>query len=177
MIEDVVAALRALTDPGSGRPLIGEIWRADELYNGPFRRRAPDITFLPADMRNKALGTVDFTSNRFVERAYGNSGDHRLNGIFLMRGEGVRPGGRLEKARLLDAGPTILHYLGEGVPEDWDGRVLTEVFTEEELAQRPVRSVPVVRPTEGTGSGDGGELTPEELAEIRNRLKGIGYVG
>jgi predicted AlkP superfamily phosphohydrolase/phosphomutase len=177
VIEEVVAALRALTDPESGRPLIGEIWRADELYDGPFRRRAPDITFLPADMRNKALGTVDFTSNRFVERAYGNSGDHRLQGIFFMRGEGVRAGARVEGARLLDAGPTILHYLGEGVPEDWDGRVLTEIFTEEELARHPVRSVPGEPPAGVDGRGERGDLTPEEMAEIRNRLKGIGYVG
>jgi hypothetical protein len=100
-----------------------------------------------------------------------------LNGIFFMRGEGVRSGGRIEGARLVDAGPTILHYLGLGVPDDCDGRVLAEVFTPEENAARPVRKVPAISLEGPAGSGIGRELTPEEMAEIRTRLKGIGYVG
>jgi predicted AlkP superfamily phosphohydrolase/phosphomutase len=155
-------------------PLIGEIYRAEELYSGPYLDRAPDLTFLPADMRNKALGTVDFTSNRFVESAYGNSGDHRMDGIFFFRGQGVREGAAVRDARLLDVAPTILHYFGEGVPADFDGRVLEEAFTEEEMRERAVR---IVEAAGGDGISRGGDLTQEEMDEIRARLKGIGYIG
>jgi predicted AlkP superfamily phosphohydrolase/phosphomutase len=174
VVRDLVGALRELKDPETGGPLIGEIHPADDLYHGPFTGRAPDVTFLPADMRNKALGTVDFTSNRFVERAYGNSGDHRMNGILLMRGEGIRAGVRLEGAGLIDVAPTILHHLGEPVPSDVDGKVLMGAFTNEEAA-RPVRIAEAAAGADASEIGAG--LTADEQEEIRRRLKGIGYLG
>lgn len=174
VMDAITAALRTLPDPFGGGPLIGDIWRKEELYEGPYLDRAPDLTFLPRDMRNKALGTVDFTSHRFVERAYGNSGDHRMDGIFFLRGEGVRPGARLEGAKLIDVAPTILHHFGLGVPADFDGRVLEEAFTDAERAGNPVRTAP---PAGAGAAGTGGTMTDEAAREIRERLKGIGYLG
>jgi predicted AlkP superfamily phosphohydrolase/phosphomutase len=175
VVDEVVAALRRLEDPETGEPLIGGIWTREELYSGRFADRAPDITFLPADMKNKALGTLDFTSHRFVEDVYGNSGDHRLNGIFFMKGTGVREGARLEGASLIDVAPTLLHYLGEGVPSDFDGHVLQDVFTADEIGANPIRIVDA--PAEdGDDRGEHG-LTSEEMKEIRDRLKRIGYLG
>jgi predicted AlkP superfamily phosphohydrolase/phosphomutase len=175
LVDEVITALRGLQEPDTGQPLIGGIWRSDELYRGPFLGRAPDITFLPRDMRNKALGTLDFTSHRFIEPVYGNSGDHRMNGIFFMRGEGVRRGAAIEGATLVDVAPTILHYLGEPVPSSFDGRVLTQVFTESESAAHPVRTVDL--PEEKAAAEAGYGLTRDEMAEIRERLKRIGYLG
>ncbi len=188
VIDDVIARLRALTDPETGAPLIGDVWRKEELYSGPFSGRAPDITFLPRDMSDKALGTVDFTSHRFVEPVYGNTGDHRMNGIFFMNGDGVRAGAPVDTGNLIDVAPTILHYLGEGVPADFDGRVLTEAFTDEENAARPVREAPPAGPEPGgtggpgmpTGLGDDAEeygLTKDEMDDIKDRLRKAGYLG
>ncbi|GJM45451.1 MAG: hypothetical protein DHS20C21_22930 [Gemmatimonadota bacterium] len=173
VLDDLARGLRELRDPETGEPLIGDIWRSEELYHGAHADRAPDLTFLPRDMRNKALGTVDFTSNRFVEPAYGNSGDHRMNGILFMRGPGIRSGAEIQGANLIDVAPTILHYLGEGVPEDFDGRVLQDAFTEQE-AVRPIRVAP---PASDSGSGDPSEMSEEDMREIRERLKGLGYLG
>jgi predicted AlkP superfamily phosphohydrolase/phosphomutase len=172
--EEVIRELRALQDPNTGEPLIGEIHRAGDLYDGPFVHRAPEITFLPVDMRNKALGTVDFTSNRFIEPVYGNSGDHRMNGIFFAAGDGVRRGAVLRGGRLLDVAPTILHHLGLGIPSDFDGRVLESVFTEAEMKERPVRGAP---PAGEGGTGEDHHMSESEREEIRNRLRGIGYLG
>jgi len=71
--------------------------------------------------------------------------------------------------------PTLLHYLGHGVPSDFDGKVLNTVLTEEELAARPVRIVDAP-PEEGDDVREHG-LTSEEMREIRDRLKRIGYLG
>ena len=176
VLTELETALRGLRDPAGSAPLIGDIWRKEELYRGPYLDRAPDLTFLPRDMRNKALGTVDFTSHRFVERAYGNSGDHRMDGIFFLTGAGVRPGARLAGANLIDVAPTILHHLGLGVPEDFDGRVLEDAFTEDERAAHPVRTAPPAG-AGAAGGADGSGLTDEAAREIRERLKGIGYLG
>lgn len=174
VLAEIEAALRAIPDPEGAGPLIGEIWRKEDLYEGPYLDRAPELTFLPRDMRHKALGTVDFTSHRFVERAYGNSGDHRMDGILFLRGEGVRAGAAVSGAKLIDVAPTILHHLGLGVPSDFDGRVLEEAFTDAERAARPVRTAP---PAGAGAAGDGRGLTDEAAREIRERLKGIGYLG
>jgi predicted AlkP superfamily phosphohydrolase/phosphomutase len=177
VLDELTLRLRELTDPETGESLIGEIHRREDLYHGPFLDRAPDLTFLPRDMRNKALGTVDFTSHRFIEPVYGNSGDHRMNGILLVRGEGVRAGATTEGANLIDVAPTILHYLGEGVPSDFDGRVLTETFTDRENAGNPVRSAPPAGP-EGDAPPDSDlGLTKDEMDEIKERLKRAGYLG
>jgi predicted AlkP superfamily phosphohydrolase/phosphomutase len=172
VLDELAAELRALRDEVTGEPLIGEVWRKEELYEGPYLDRAPDLTFLPRDMRFKALGTVDFTSHRFRERVYGNSGDHRMEGVFFLRGEGVRAGAALAGAKLIDVAPTILHHLGLGVPSDFDGRVLEEAFTTEERAARPVREAP---PAGGSAGGSG--LDADAAREIRERLKRIGYIG
>lgn len=178
VLDDLERDLRALKDPATGEPLIGDIWRREELYSGPYLDRAPDLTFLPRNMRNKCLGTMDFTSHRFVEPVYGNTGDHRMNGIFFASGDGVRAGGRLEDANLIDVAPTILHHLGEAVPSDFDGRVLEAAFTDDEVMRRPVEIGSPANPDEGS-AGDDLEygLTDDEMKEIRDRLKGIGYLG
>jgi predicted AlkP superfamily phosphohydrolase/phosphomutase len=173
VLNELEADLRGLQDSKSGEPLIGGIWRKEQLYAGPFLDRAPDLTFLPRDMRHKALGTVDFTSHRFREPVYGNSGDHRMDGIFFLRGPGVRVGASIEDAKLVDVAPTILHHLGVGVPADFDGAVLERAFTDDERARPILRTAP--SSAAGASTTDG--LSPEAAREIRDRLKGIGYLG
>src|SRR4029077_17494448 len=61
------------------------------------------------------------------------SGEHRFEGVLAIRGSGIRVGEAVTGARIIDMAPTILHFLGQSVPDDMDGRVLTEVFDEEFL--------------------------------------------
>jgi len=56
----------------------------------PRLSRFIDIQFLPRDMTHKPLGTLDLTSNKFITPVYGNSGDHRMHGIILGKGPGLR---------------------------------------------------------------------------------------
>lgn len=175
-LQAVIDKLRALVDPRSGRPLIGPIWRREDLYAGPHSEQSPDIQFLPADMTNKPLGTLDLTSNKFITPVYGNSGDHRMHGVIMGRGPELRRGVRVEGARIIDYAPTILHSFGVEIPSDMDGRVLHEAFTSEYMAENPVAisdasgldQAPPDRPF---------AMTEEESEEIRERLRGLGYLG
>jgi predicted AlkP superfamily phosphohydrolase/phosphomutase len=171
----VIDRLRALVDPQSNQPLIGPIWRREDLYTGRHIDEAPDIQFLPSDMANKPLGTLDLTSNKFITPVYGNSGDHRMHGIMLGRGPELRRGVRVEGARIIDFAPTILHSFGVEVPSDMDGRVLEEIFAEEYLAENPVRVSDV--DSEYSASDKSPAMTEEESEEIRARLRGLGYLG
>jgi predicted AlkP superfamily phosphohydrolase/phosphomutase len=173
VLREVSDKLRALIDPETRQPLIGPIWRREDLYTGPHIEESPDIQFLPADMSNKPLGTLDLTSNRFITPVYGNSGDHRMHGIFLGRGPELRRGAHVEGARIIDYAPTILHSFGVEVPADMDGRVLEEIFSDEYMAHNPVRLTDAAFEE----SEKAGAMTDEESDEIRERLRGWGYLG
>jgi len=176
VMRQIIEKLRGLVDPETTEPLIGPIWRREDLYSGPHIDEAPDIQFLPGNMANKPLGTLDLTSNKFVTPVYGNSGDHRMHGILMGRGPELRRGTRVEGARIIDYAPTILHSFGVEIPSDMDGRVLEEIFTDAYLKANPVR---VSR--EASGDYEAPEespaMTEEESEEIRARLRGLGYLG
>jgi predicted AlkP superfamily phosphohydrolase/phosphomutase len=176
VMRQVVGKLRALVDPEAHQPLIGPIWRREDLYTGPHIDEAPDIQFLPSDMANKPLGTLDLTSNKFITPVYGNSGDHRMHGIMLGRGPELRRGARFEGARIIDYAPTILHSFGVEVPSDMDGRVLEKIFTEKYLAESPVR-VSKTASLDYDAPDASPAMTEEESEEIRARLRGLGYLG
>ncbi len=174
VMREVTEKLRALVDPGNRKPLIGPIWRREDLYTGPHTAESPDIQFLPDDMSNKPLGTLDLTSNKFITPVYGNSGDHRMHGILLGRGPELRRGAMVEGARIIDYAPTILHSFGAEIPSDMDGRVLEEIFTEEYMAGNPVKISDAAAYAEIERAG---AMTDEESDEIRERLRGWGYLG
>ena len=176
VMRQVIDKLRALVDPEAHKPLIGPIWRREDLYTGPHIDEAPDIQFLPSDMANKPLGTLDLTSNKFITPVYGNSGDHRMHGVMLGRGPELRRGARFEGARIIDYAPTILHSFGVEVPSDMDGRVLEEIFSEEYLAENPVR-VSKTASLDYDAPDKSPAMTEEESEEIRARLRGLGYLG
>jgi predicted AlkP superfamily phosphohydrolase/phosphomutase len=172
----IIDKLRGLVDPETRQTLIGPIWRREDLYTGSHSDQSPDIQFLPSDMANKPLGTLDLTSNKFITPVYGNSGDHRMHGIMLGRGPELRSGARVEGARIIDYAPTILHSFGAEVPSDMDGRVLEEIFTGQYLAENPVRVSDTAGP-DYSAPDKTPEMTDEESEEIRARLRGLGYLG
>jgi predicted AlkP superfamily phosphohydrolase/phosphomutase len=174
VMKKIIKKLRELVDPETREPLIGPVWRREDLYTGPHTEESPDIQFLPSDMANKPLGTLDLTSNRFITPVYGNSGDHRMHGVMMGRGPELRKGAVVEGARIIDYAPTILHTFGVEVPSDMDGRVLEEIFTEEYLARNPVRISDAAQFAEGEKAA---AMTDEESEEIRERLRGWGYLG
>jgi predicted AlkP superfamily phosphohydrolase/phosphomutase len=175
--EEVRASIKrdllAFEDPATGSKMFDRVYMREEIYSGPYVDEAPDIIFLPADMRNKALGTLDFTSNRFIFPVYGNSGDHRLNGIFLGVGPSFKPGATLEPRSILDVAPTVLYLLGLEVPRQMDGQVIADALVPGRWAEEPVRYTDM----ELLGHARGGALSAEDSEDIRRRLEGIGYVG
>jgi arylsulfatase A-like enzyme len=62
--------------------------------------------------------------------------------VFLLLGDGIRPGSFLEKAELVDVVPTLLYALGFPIARDLDGQVLTPAFENSYLARHPLTFVP-----------------------------------
>jgi len=172
IIDQLIAGLQELCDPVTGETIVEHIFRREDLYHGPFAGQSPDVMFLLKDTY-KALGTLEFSSHQVVEDAFGNSGDHRMDGILAMSGAHICRGVHVHDALLIDLAPTILYLTGLPIPSDMDGRVLTEAIEPVYLAAHP--------PKYGL---DGEQqvyeeldYTPEETAEVIERLRNLGYVG
>jgi predicted AlkP superfamily phosphohydrolase/phosphomutase len=171
--EEIIRLARKFVHPQTGEPLIGEILKREDIYQGPYLDRAPDLILRPRDESNIFFGLADFGSNTTVDTVYRYSGMHRDYGLLIMTGKGVRKGARIEGAGIEDLAPTILYAMECPLPQDMDGRVLSEVFTEDFRAQ-----VPVLR-GEDRSSRDVHEsaYTEDAEEEIKERLRGLGYLG
>jgi predicted AlkP superfamily phosphohydrolase/phosphomutase len=171
--EQIIERLRALEDPLTGECWAGSVFRREEIYEGPLIGDAPDIAFLPADMRQLPLGNADFTSNKFMVDAFGISGCHRMNGVLIARGSSIKRSCRVDSASIYDIAPTLLYLLDQNLPDDMDGRVLSEAIAERHLSANPMRTVTA----SANGRASEVEFSPEENADVLERLKQLGYVG
>jgi predicted AlkP superfamily phosphohydrolase/phosphomutase len=177
VLDDIKGRLATLAHPESGAPLVERVYEREELYDGPYTHLAPDLTVVLGDWRYRTIGLYDFTTNRVIAPAFGPTGDHRLEGVFIGVGPGIRSGGRLaDDATLLDIAPTALHLLGVPVPTDMDGRVLSESL---EPALQPVdtsASEPLA-PVAARANADGAAgYSAEDEALIQQRLADLGYL-
>jgi len=110
------------------------------------------------------------TDHRIVTRQIrGDSGCHRLYGVLIAQGPEIHRGKKLENAHIMDLAPTILHLMDLPVLENMDGRVLTEALT----SSRPVERQDSV----ASGKRAHGELSQEEVTEVEDRLRALGYLG
>jgi arylsulfatase A-like enzyme len=109
-----------------------------------------------------------------VEPITGLSGHHRLDGVVILAGDGVKPGTALEGAGIVDLAPTILHAMGLQVPQDLDGRVLSEAFEDSSPAARPVAySQDDIYKDAASPPG----FSDTEMDEMQEKLRGWGYAG
>ena len=165
--DDVINSLRELRLP-NGTPLVEHIWKKEEIYHGAHLTNAPDILFLPRNLETIAFGDFEFGSNKVIERSFGVSSSHRMNGIFIASGAGIKNAGEFRGAQLIDLAPTILHLMGLPVPTDMDGRVLTEALADARIVEYGGTSKASATTTEG--------YSEEEEKEVIERLADLGYI-
>jgi predicted AlkP superfamily phosphohydrolase/phosphomutase len=175
---DLIAALRMLSDPETGAPLVKNVYRKEELYRGPQVDKAPDLIIQWQDYSNWGRGRYDSLApvfedqNRMEFTDLPLTGSHRPEGILIAWGPGVLPGQSVTGARLVDLAPTILGLLGINPPDYMDGQRLDALFTSERRTLFPSPSSQEVGPISGTGH----DYTPEEAEQITEHLRSLGYL-
>ncbi len=167
----ILRLLQGLEIP-EGCPFIDQVHKREDLYHGKNTSSLPDIIFIPKTGYVDP-GDFEFFSNRILDDVIGASGTHSPRGLFLIRGEAVNHGKALQEIKIHDLAPTILHLMGLPVPTGMDGRVLLEVMKEEWVAEHPVQYTD----SEGELQPHGLLYSEEEEKEIKERLKGLGYLG
>jgi predicted AlkP superfamily phosphohydrolase/phosphomutase len=142
--EDVLLRLK---DPQTDKPVISNVYRARDLYHGPYAEKAPDL--IPSWWEDGFLQEQSIPggpADKLVEHARGPikggvefSGSHRLEGVFSIAGGPVRSGHAFSGAEIIDVAPTVLYLMGLPIPGDMDGRPLLEALDPEFVARNPPR--------------------------------------
>lgn len=176
---EVERALLALRDPLDGRPVVETVWRREELYEGPYVERAPDLllrlhlrdgysyNLMPSGTAPPLTGPWRrLTPDEHLGRK-GRSlpGSHRERGLYIATGPRVSAVGEIDAA-IADATATLLARMDIALPSDASGRVLFEVLLDGGAPATSLPDVPVTR----APSGPSGE------AEVERRLRALGYV-
>ncbi|KPJ61731.1 MAG: hypothetical protein AMJ42_01055 [Deltaproteobacteria bacterium DG_8] len=169
--DEIVERLKNLYDPQKGRRINGQVYTREESYRGEFSFNAPDITYLPQMDRYQAGKVTGFGSNTPFIDFTGVFASHNMDGIFMAKGENIKKGEIISGATIMDLAPTVLYLMGLKVPNDMDGKVLTEIFYPEFLKNNPID---YYTPEEEAGRKID-NVASKEKEEIIQKLKSLGY--
>ncbi len=172
LIEELIDQLKAMRNPTTGESLLGEVFRREDIYHGEKLAQAPDVLFLPRDLRTIATGASGFYSKTLFDRPQLRA-NHRMNGIIVGFGEPFKEDHSIQKASLIDLPTNVLYLLDCAIPSYMDGRLWEEAFLPGTLATQSPRwsERPPARRKPVTSLGEKDDL------ELMRRLKGLGYLG
>lgn len=170
-----ILAVTVTNPAGKSIHLFPEVHRPEELYHCQRADRAwmPDLMLVPAEglsavRKIRGSSPVRWLPWRKIE------GTHRLEGIFAARGPGIRAA-KQSRANIIDVAPTLLAMLGLRVPQDMEGRVMTDLFDPpirwEWDAEHSPRPASVAEPVHHQF-----EYSEDEQRLLTERLADLGYL-
>ncbi len=155
---------------GNTMTIFPEVHTTEELY-GCSRKEypwMPDLMLVPTDGLAVVKKIRGSSPVRWVPLGR-LEGTHRLGGVFVAHGPTIRKNRKID-AHIADIAPTILAGLGERVPKDMSGKVLSDIFSKDV----PVRYEP---PQERKiDEIEAPVLTKAQMEEVTTRLSDLGYL-
>jgi predicted AlkP superfamily phosphohydrolase/phosphomutase len=182
-IGDVLAGLSGklmeIEEPETGEPLFPQIYLSEDVYWGSAMEGAPDLILdsyssswnirmrkhIPVPEKARGRYFVDVANRR-------DFGWHSRDGIFIFVGEGFQPGPVKTHVQLMDISATLFQLYGVPIPEDYDGRVLSDLFT----TGMPPGEIKTQVGDEGDNGRVSEDLTAQEAAELASHLRALGYL-
>jgi predicted AlkP superfamily phosphohydrolase/phosphomutase len=121
LLEGLEAGLRSFRDVETGRPVVRETIRVDDLVpaDAPRRRYLPDLVVIweaevsvtaSTGVISERFGSIRWPLGRKL--ASGRSGNHTAHGWYVVAGPGISPGPSHEVRRTVDLIATALQWLG-----------------------------------------------------------------
>lgn len=162
--KDLVDLFDDVTDPETGAKALS-VRDGTELF--PSDPEAPDlvVTGTPKYQTRNSLGPEVFGDPG------GTAAGHLHEGIFFAWGPSIEAGSQPADATVYDLVPTLLHTVGEPIPSNTDGRVLTEIF---DPSSRPATSP--VDTAEYATDGARSDDSDADFDAVEDRLRGLGYM-
>src|SRR5215471_10491572 len=162
----IINDLNGWTDD-RGNKVVERVARRDEIYFGPFTERASDMY-----VYWNAEANLGAPPAEVKERGFWWSGDHGLEGILIAKGPGIKREARVSSCSVYDLVPTLMYASKLPVPDNLDGRVIQDLFTDEFIAKHPLKigAEALVEAREKT------LLSPEEEQMVEEKLRSLGYI-
>jgi predicted AlkP superfamily phosphohydrolase/phosphomutase len=113
-----------------------------EVYSGEYMNMSPDSIISINNYEYSIKASFDGEIFRKPPINLSHTGSHRKEGVFMAYGKAIKENMKPKGITIYDIAPTILHIMDLPIPKDMDGRVISEIFTEDsEPACRQVRFV------------------------------------
>ncbi len=163
---ELIEKLKQLTDE-DGEPIFKYVHKKESIYKGDMLKEAPDIVM---ELGKWVVG-ANFPTKIIEKR---QTIYHHSEGICLMHGPAIETGKHSGALNIYDMSPVILHLLNMPVPDDMDGQIATELFTEDYVLKNPVSYA-----TSQNQSGERREnksSVSEDDEIVIARLKSLGYM-
>jgi predicted AlkP superfamily phosphohydrolase/phosphomutase len=125
-ISKLITKLSKIKNPTNNEDIFKLIPK-EEIYFGKYFENAPDYYLAPKE-GYYVSDYISYKKNIFETDNIRWKSYHSIDGFFLAYGKDIKKNYKLEGAKIYDITPTILHIFGVPIPNDMDGRVLSEIF-------------------------------------------------
>jgi predicted AlkP superfamily phosphohydrolase/phosphomutase len=164
---ELVELFEGVTDPESGDRVF-DVTDGGDLF--PRDDSAPDLVL----SGRGGYEVLTMLTEEVFHDADTKAAGHRPEGVFFAWGPGMQGGSRVRDASVVDVAPTVLHAIGEPVPEHVDGDVLRAAFDPDgEPAGRDPEFVDL---DYDAGDPDGERGVDGDPGDVEDRLRGLGYI-
>lgn len=170
--QEIIDKLLSLEDPDTGKKVVAEAFRREDLFQGEYLDTAPDIVIrlTPDYMGGVELqGAVITPVLQEIKNTL--SGVHDHEGVFIYCSPNVKNNKNIDMLNITDVVPTILYDLKIPIPDDLDGRIALEIFHE----SFRVNSPEYVH-TKGTDDREKHKLSAEDEESMKDSLRSLGYL-
>lgn len=174
--EVLIAELCKVTDPDTNNSPIAAVYTREQLYQGAYVQKAPDLIVEPQrDQPTVDCNYVLDTNLQGVGIPFASSepysGNHAPEGIFIGWGTPVTVHQSLPDLHLMDVAPTILAAMGVPIPDNMDGDVLLSLFADD------YRPQPTYVPVNQSRLSQLELPVDEEIdTAVEERLRNLGYL-
>lgn len=171
--EQIIKKLKIMKHPKTNEYFFEKVHKKEELYSGKHIDLMPDIICIAKE--KYGFSPYDQSGHPVVAPAWRDirTGTHKMEGIFMAKGNSIAKGQGGVQASIVDLAPTILYLMGIPIPEAMDGQVIEGIIPPKLLDSRPIqyyRGPNIERTFLEQEKGNEGNDKVEE------RLKSLGYL-
>lgn len=163
---NLITHLLADRDKATGQPIIKQVYKGSEQYDGTHAWLGPDLIIKQTNFYRP--DAPSHPSNPRLE------GSHTHDGVFFACGPAIRQAELQGEMHLRDLAPTMLYLLNQPVPPDMDGKLLDEAIRPDFLQTHPVQHGD--QPAQYTTQRAASQLTDAEEEELKQQLRQLGYM-
>ncbi|MFX0196392.1 MAG: hypothetical protein ACFFCW_09745, partial [Candidatus Hodarchaeota archaeon] len=165
----IIDKLKTTLDQIDGDPLFQSIYKPEDIYPGYDPKISPDIIVVPKlghTISLRVSSDEDGYTKVYDDKQWGQ---HNMEGFVIVHDSEVFKTGIPISAHITDIAPTVLNLLGLPIPNDMDGRVLTELLNYPATTTYEESHQPLFKKEDKIYSR-------EESIEIQKRLRELGYI-